>query len=180
MNFTKQLKYRSMKKTVTKEDVQKCMTNVQTQTIMEFDKPTTVVSVRLPNGFIIHETTTCVDPANYDEQVGRKVCLEKIEDKVWFLLGYDLQSELYNSKDELKATAYQMLSTDYKERFKAEYQQLFIRYTRLSKMLALWEEGKLSFTPTCPRYIYTAQISTMRSYLDILERRAAMEGIKLC
>ena len=45
---------------------------------------------------IVHESTTCVDPANYNEEIGKEICLRKLEDKVWFLLGYQLQEQLYS------------------------------------------------------------------------------------
>lgn len=83
-----------MKKvTVTKEDVDANMQDVLVRTVMEFGKPTTYVTVRMKNGFTLRESTTCVDPANYDEAVGKAICLKRIEDKVWFLLGYALQEK---------------------------------------------------------------------------------------
>jgi len=52
----------------------------------------TTVTVTLANGFTITETSTCVDPKNYDPEVGVMCCMERIEDKVWFLLGFLLSS----------------------------------------------------------------------------------------
>ena len=83
---------------VTIEDVKANMQNVKARTEREFDKPVTVVTVRMRNGFTIRESTTCVDPDNYDERVGIEICLKKIEEKIWFLLGYELQNNLSNVK----------------------------------------------------------------------------------
>ena len=47
---------------------------------------TTVVRAVLRNGFEIVESSSCVSPENYDEELGAEICLEKIRDKVWFLL----------------------------------------------------------------------------------------------
>ena len=80
--------------TVTQEEVNKNMKDVLVRTVEEFGKPTTYVTVRMENGFTLRESTTCVDPSNYDENIGKEVCLKRIEDKVWFLLGYTLQSKL--------------------------------------------------------------------------------------
>ena len=55
----------------------------------------TVVVCTLINGFTLTESSSCVDPANYDEQVGFETCMKKIEDKIWFLLGFLLQSAVY-------------------------------------------------------------------------------------
>ena len=61
--------------------------------------------------------------------------------------------EAYREYDEnkLPATAVGMMSEDYKERFKAEYKQLEIRFDGLRGMLKKWDEGTLVFEPTCPR-----------------------------
>ncbi len=80
---------------------------------------------------------------------------------------------------ELKDTIEMMQSGDYKERFKAEYYQLKIRYDKLMKMLSDWDKGELKFNPTCPRNMYDIQVKGMEMYLDILADRAELEGIEL-
>lgn len=72
-----------------------------------------------------------------------------------------------------------MNSADYKERFKAEYQQLVIRYTGLKSMLEKWDADSLEFEPTCPRSTYNMQIKAMTDYIAVLEARAVMEGVDL-
>lgn len=52
----------------------------------------TVVRAVLRNGFEIVESSACVSAENYDEKLGREICMKKIEDKVWFLLGFLLQT----------------------------------------------------------------------------------------
>lgn len=80
---------------------------------------------------------------------------------------------------ELKDTINLMTSTDYKERYKAEYYQLKIRYEKLKVMLDKWDSGELNFKPTCPREIYDKQIEGMKTYLDVLVDRAELEKIEL-
>lgn len=80
---------------------------------------------------------------------------------------------------ELKDTVDLMISTDYKEGFKAEYYQLKIRYDKLSNMMDSWNEGKLNFEPTCPKATYRDQLEGMLIYLKVLERRAELEGVVL-
>lgn len=53
---------------------------------------TTLVRVVLVNGFEIIESSACVDKANYSEEIGADVCLSKIKDKIWNLLGFLLQT----------------------------------------------------------------------------------------
>lgn len=79
----------------------------------------------------------------------------------------------------LNDTVDMMLSDNYKERFKAEYYQLKIRYNKLSEMIEKWDAEKLNFKPTCPRSTYNFQLDAMREYLDILKTRGKMEGIEL-
>lgn len=80
---------------------------------------------------------------------------------------------------ELKETVKMMNSEDYKERFKAEYQQVVIRYQKLATMLKKWDKGELNFEPTCPRSTYNMQIKAMTDYIAVLEARAVMEGVNL-
>lgn len=79
----------------------------------------------------------------------------------------------------LKDTCDMMTSEDYKERFKAEYMQVVIRYGKLKTMLDNWDRGELKFTPTCPRSTYNMQIRAMADYIAVLEARAVMEGVDL-
>ncbi len=79
----------------------------------------------------------------------------------------------------LKDTVNGMTSSDYKERFCAEYAQISSRLTGLQGMLNKWDNGELEFTPTCPRATYNFQLKAMREYRDILEVRAAIEDIDL-
>lgn len=47
-----------------------------------------VLSCKLPTGYVITESTTCIDIANFDEEVGKEICINKIVDKIWELEGY--------------------------------------------------------------------------------------------
>ena len=80
---------------------------------------------------------------------------------------------------KLSETVEMMNSADYKERFKAEYNQLVIRYKGLKAMLDKWDNGTLQFEPTCPRSTYNMQIKAMADYRAVLEARAVMENIVL-
>lgn len=81
--------------------------------------------------------------------------------------------------NELRDTIEMMNSGDYKERFKAEYYQVVIRYQKLKSILDKWDDDQLEFTPTCPRSTYNMQITAMTDYIAVLEARAVMEGIEL-
>lgn len=72
-----------------------------------------------------------------------------------------------------------MLSSDYKDRMKAEYYHLLNRKENLEAVLKLWDSGKLNFTPDCPRSIYDLQLRAMNDYKAVLEARAKIEKITL-
>jgi hypothetical protein len=82
--------------TITQEYIDCIMENSDIEVYTMFDK-CTVVSCKLPNGFVIVESSACVSPENYNEEIGIEICLDKISNKVWELEGYKLQDELYRS-----------------------------------------------------------------------------------
>lgn len=53
---------------------------------------TTVVRAVLRNGFEIVESSSCISPEKYDETIGVAICMERITEKVWELLGFLLQT----------------------------------------------------------------------------------------
>lgn len=59
---------------------------------------TTVVNATLANGFIITESSSCVDPANFNMDIGTNICKEKIYNKVWNHLGFLLQCAIKGIK----------------------------------------------------------------------------------
>lgn len=79
----------------------------------------------------------------------------------------------------LNDSALLMVSTDYKDRFLAEYVQLKTRIDNLKTMLHNWDNEQLSFIPSCPRSTYDLQVEAMTKYLAVLEARAKIEDIKL-
>lgn len=80
---------------------------------------------------------------------------------------------------KLKDTVEMMNSTDYKERFKAEYLQLKIRMDGLAGMLIKMENNMLNFTPKCSYDLLNGQLKAMNLYALYLEERAEIEGINL-
>ena len=80
---------------------------------------------------------------------------------------------------ELKDTVVMMESSDYQERYKAEYYQLKVRVEKLSAMLEKYATGTLSFTPSCSYEVLFEQLVYMRGYMRILKERAKVEGVAL-
>lgn len=80
---------------------------------------------------------------------------------------------------QLKDTINLMTSDDYKERFKAEYHQVKIRYDKLDEMTVKYEAGTLPFTPNCSLELLKEQKKHMGNYISCLKIRAEIENIKL-
>ena len=80
---------------------------------------------------------------------------------------------------ELKETIDLMNSDNYKERLKAEYLQVKIRYEKLRKMLVKLDAGTLDFTPQCTKALLLEQKRYMSEYIRCLEVRAEVEGVEL-
>ena len=79
---------------VTNEQIEDIMSKAKYKVRTEFGK-CTVVTCQLPNGFIITESSACVDPDNYSQNLGEQICKRAIREKVWELEGYLLQERQY-------------------------------------------------------------------------------------
>lgn len=64
---------------------------------------TTVVRAVLKNGFEIVESASCVSAENYDEELGEEICMERIRNKIWELLGFLLQTAVGGVNGEAAA-----------------------------------------------------------------------------
>lgn len=82
-----------MKNTITQADIDNIIAKSQIKVQTVFAK-CTVVSIQLPNNFVIVESSACVDPLNYSEAAGTAICIEKIKNKLWELEGYKLQNNM--------------------------------------------------------------------------------------
>ena len=145
--------------TVTKEEVLANMQDVIVRTVVEFDKPCTYVTVRMKNGFTLRESTTCVDPANYSEEIGKEICLRKIEDKVWFLLGYALQDRY-------------PVDQTFIDRLRIEYNELMDKYNKL--VLFLGREDAVEIAGENQIALMEVQKVQMHDYLLTLAERIGL------
>ena len=87
-----------MKNTVTKQQIDELFRKSEITVETVYGK-VTIVSCKLPNGFVIVEASGAVDPENYDKKIGIEICRKRIENKLWELEGYALAKQLY---DEVK------------------------------------------------------------------------------
>ena len=84
-----------MKNAVTKQQIDELLKKSEFRIETVYNK-VTMVSCKLPNGFVINEASGAVDPANYDENLAKK--------SVW----KELKISCGNSKDMLSQNSFTM------------------------------------------------------------------------
>jgi len=73
---------------ITEDDLVRFMGKEEVKRI---DTKTTLVSVKTLTGFVEHQVSSCVDPKNYDEEIGKRISLNRIKDKLYPCFGFLLQ-----------------------------------------------------------------------------------------
>ncbi len=69
---------------------------------------TTLVCVILPSGFEVIESSGCVDPLNYNHELGVRICMERITNRLWALEGYRLQCTLHAREARIARAAHEV------------------------------------------------------------------------
>lgn len=85
-----------MKNKLTLEDIESKIKDKKF-TVLE-DGKTTICNIYLENGFTVRGESSCVDPVNFNKQIGEEISFENAKDKIWVLEGYLLQEKLYQLK----------------------------------------------------------------------------------
>lgn len=85
---------------VTQARIDHLMNTAKFEVITVFGK-CTVVAAQFENGFILVESSACVDPANYDKKQGEKFCKDAIRERLWELEGYALQKGIHKLTQDM-------------------------------------------------------------------------------
>lgn len=116
--------------TVTQEQINSLLDSAEVREVVVFDK-CLISAYKLPNGFIIVESSACVDPANFDVEIGRKICREHAETRLWELEGYVAQDEIASkhkrTPDEVKRSI-ESMSPEAREIYDALLTQITQKY----------------------------------------------------
>jgi hypothetical protein len=80
-------------KRVDSEKVEKVLNEAETE-LFKMGRKTTVLFAQLPNGFELTVSSSCVDPDDYDPDLGREICESRLETKIWELLGHQAHPDL--------------------------------------------------------------------------------------
>lgn len=82
-----------MKNKLELEDIESVIVKEQ---YVKVGEKTTVGVLTLINGFEVVGVSACVDPTNYDHEIGCSYARKRALDKVWELEGYNLQRSLFD------------------------------------------------------------------------------------
>lgn len=113
---------------IIKEDVENFITNVDVTTIGE---KTTVVNAHTRSGFDMVRHSSCVDPKNYSEELGKQYAMEEVVNSLWSHLGFVLQWAKYGLNAESKKDKY----PSHVQRMIDEYKELDDRINKLASFI---------------------------------------------
>lgn len=83
---------------VSEEKIDKMLSESKKVFSKTLDK-TTVVAVRLPNGFEMVESSSCVDPKAYSDEIGKEICLQRIRERLFEMESYHIQAMEYETME---------------------------------------------------------------------------------
>lgn len=72
---------------ITPEDI-RAFVSLGTQNAKKIGEKTSLVSRRYSTGIEDYDTSSCVDPANFDLELGARIAAERLDDRVWMFLGW--------------------------------------------------------------------------------------------
>lgn len=154
---------------ILKEDVEKFITDVEVMTVGE---KTTVVNAHTLTGFDTVRHSSCVDPKNYSEELGKQYAMEEVINSLWGHLGFVLQWAKYGLNAESKKDKY----PSHVQRMIDEYKELDDRINKLA-----------SFINTNPifetlqneeREDMKAQLIWMHKYINVLANRLRRQNVE--
>ena len=125
--------------------------------IQDLSDKTTLVKFKTKEGFEIVATSSCVDPKNYNRDVGAKICMDQIKNKLWEYEGYTLSKKLYKTTGE-----------GLFDRVYSEAEEL---KAKLKKLQDFMGTTKFDVLPYFDRYLLIDQECAMQDYLDVLTAR---------
>ena len=65
----------------------------------KINSKTVLVTAHMITGFLEHKVASCVDPNNFNLEVGQEVVMKKIKDKLWEFLSFVIQWGLFGIKN---------------------------------------------------------------------------------
>lgn len=63
----------------------------------------TICNIKLDNGFSVRGESACVNPENYNQEIGERIAYDNAFDKLWVLFGFLLAEQNLGSTDKAAA-----------------------------------------------------------------------------
>ncbi len=112
-------------------------------------------TIIVKNGFVFTGESACVDPANFDEEIGEKIAYENAFNSMWLPYGFWLK---------------QKIGGDFAYRLRNERDELA---ERAEKLGAFIQSEAFSDLPSNKQKDLQIQYETMQPYLNVLNKRVA-------
>lgn len=154
---------------ILKEDVEKFITDVEVMTVGE---KTTVVNAHTLTGFDTVRHSSCVDPKNYSEELGKQYAMEEVVNSLWSHLGFVLQWAKYGLNAESKKDKY----PSHVQRMIDEYKELDDRINKLASFINT--NSIFETLQDEEREDMKAQLIWMHKYISVLANRLRRQNVK--
>ena len=118
-------------------------------------------TITLPCGFQVTGESACIDPANFNEELGQEIARKKAVNALWPLEGYLLANDIYRAKQP----------TSFVSRMVFEQSDL---NEKLEKLTAFLDKPKPDFVEQAQWELMKGQQEAMVSYFNILEKRITL------
>lgn len=116
------------------------------------DTTITIAIITLRSGFTVTGESACVDPSNFDAEIGNKIAYDNAFEKLWQLFGFELK---------------QRIGGNFLYRLRRERDELAERYEKLSYAL----DNETIITTPEELSLLKEQRELMGEYLEILNKR---------
>lgn len=153
---------------ILKEDVEKFITDVEVMTVGE---KTTVVNAHTLTGFDTVRHSSCVDPKNYSEELGKQYAMEEVVNSLWSHLGFVLQWAKYGLNAESKKDKY----PPHVQRMINEYKELD---DRINKLASFINTNLFETLQNEEREDMKAQLIWMHKYINVLANRLRRQNVE--
>lgn len=154
---------------ILKEDVENFITDVEVITIGE---KTTVVNAHTLTGFDTVRHSSCVDPKNYSEELGKQYAMEEVVNSLWSHLGFVLQWAKYGFNAESKKDKY----PSHVQRMIDEYKELDDRINKLASFINT--NSIFETLQDEEREDMKAQLIWMHKYIKVLTNRLRRQNVE--
>lgn len=154
---------------ILKEDVENFITDVEVITVGE---KTTVVNAHTRSGFDTVRHSSCVDPKNYSEELGKQYAMEEVVNSLWSHLGFVLQWAKYGLNAESKKDKY----PSHVQRMIDEYKELDDRINKLASFINT--NSIFETLQDEEREDMKAQLIWMHKYISVLANRLRRQNVE--